>query len=381
MYDPDYKPRLYDANGDVTKRWYIDFRVWDTDQGCFVRKQYTGMNKYRTLSQRRRAAKQKLNEITALVAAGYTAGKSAGATMGLDPHRATVLDAVKLVASVKAGTGRSGEQYGYLLNRLQEERYQSFAALPLRFLKTGHVLDFLERMRKTRGYGPQTHNGYRGTLAAVFNYLVQLEALPRNPISRMGTATVPQSDQHQPYTPAQRAIVQAEIEHRGDRQLLLFISFIYYCFIRSGEELRRLQIKDVLADTVRIPGGRAKNRKAEHVAIPRQLRAMLAPLNLAVYPANYYVFGENQQPGPVPVGTCLLRRHFNRVLRAVGLHGLGHTLYSFKHTGAISLYLATNDIELVRKHCRHSHAGITAIYLRKHGALHEGARLDAMPDF
>ena len=381
MYDPDYKPRLYDADGDVTKRWYIDFRIWDTDKGCFVRKQYTGMNKYRTLSERRRVAKQKLDEIKALVAAGYTSGKSAAATMGLDPHRATVLDAVRLVASVKEGAGRSGEQYDYLLNRLQEEPYQSFAALPLRLLKAGHVLDFLERMRKARKYGPQTHNNYRSTLAAVFSYLVQIEVLPRNPISRMGTVTVPQSDQHQPYTPAQRAIIQAEIERRGDHQLALFTAFIYYCFIRSGEELRRLQVKDILADTVRVAGGRAKNRKAEHVAIPRQLRALLAPLNLAAYPPNYYVFGENQQPGPAPVGTCLLRRHFNRVLRAVGLYGHGYTLYGLKHTGAISLYLATKDIELVRQHCRHSHAGITGIYLRKLGALHEGGRLDAMPDF
>lgn len=381
MYDPDYKPRLYDADGDVSKRWYIDFRIWDTDQGCFVRKQYTGMNKHRTLSERRRVAKQKLDEIKALVAAGYTAGKSAAATMGLDPHRASVLDGAKLVASVKVGAARSGQQYEYLINRLQEEDYQSFAALPLRFLKAGHVLDFLERMRKSRGYGPQTHNNYRGTLSAVFNYLVQIEALPRNPISRMGTATVPQSDQHQPYTPAQRATIQAEIERRGDHQLLLFISFIYYCFIRSGEELRRLQIKDVLADTIRVPGGRAKNRKAEHVAIPRQLRTMLAPLNLASFPPNYYIFGEGQKPGPVPVGKTLLRRHFKRVMRALGLYGLGYSLYSFKHTGAISLYLATKDIELVRKHCRHAHAGVTAVYLRKCGALHEGERLDAMPDF
>ncbi len=39
MYDPDHEPRLFDAGGDVTKRWYIDFRVWDTDKKAFVRKQ------------------------------------------------------------------------------------------------------------------------------------------------------------------------------------------------------------------------------------------------------------------------------------------------------------------------------------------------------
>ena len=64
-----------------------------------------------------------------------------------------------------------------------------------------------------------------------------------------------------------------------------------------------------------------------------------------------------------------------------GIMDAAHTIYGYKHTGAINLYLATRDIELVRRHCRHAHAGITATYLRGLGALHDGDRLDAMPDF
>lgn len=68
------EPRSF--GGDITKRWYIDYRTWDTDKGQFVRKQYTGMNKYPTKTQRMKVAKQKLQEIRDLLAQGYTAGKS-----------------------------------------------------------------------------------------------------------------------------------------------------------------------------------------------------------------------------------------------------------------------------------------------------------------
>ena len=121
VYDPDYEPRLFDADGDLSKRWYIDFRVWDTDKQAFVRKQYTGMNKLR-----------------------------------------------------------------------------------------------------------------------------RVEA----------------SEQHRPYTEAQRQqIRQAAVEASGDAQQLLFISFFYYCFIRSGGELRLRQLKNIRAATVRIPSERSKHDK------------------------------------------------------------------------------------------------------------------------
>ncbi len=156
---------------------------------------------------------------------------------------------------------------------------------------------------------------------------------------------------------------------------------IYYCFIRSGEELRLLRVGDLLAETVRVPGGRAKNRKAEHIALPPQMRAILDGLGLRAYPPTDYVFTRERRPGAEPVGPNYFARKYAPVLRAVGLNGQNLSIYSYKHIGAINLYLASRDIELVRRHCRHAHAGITAPYLRALGAIHDGGRLDIMPDF
>ena len=382
MLDPEQKPRLFDADGDLSKRWYIDFKVWDTDKGQLVRKQYTGMNKYKTLADRRRATKKKLAEITALLEAGYTAGETPAASIGLDPHKATLIEAVQLVEDRKRSRTegeRRGEDYARLRRRLKE--YPALGALPLRLVGPQQVLAFLTHQEKKRDFGPTSWNSYRNTLSSVFNYLLKLEAVTRNPVRGVETHKKVASDKHQPYTEAQRQQVSTALMAADDRQLLLFISVVYYCFIRSGGELRLLRIGDIKAETIRIPGGTAKNSKAEHVAIPRQLEALIEQHGLRSHPADWYVFTKAERPGPVPVGKNWFARRHRLLLDGLGMDSRNFTVYGYKHTGAINLYLATKDIELVRRHCRHAHAGITATYLRGLGALHDGERLDVMPNF
>lgn len=139
-----YEPRLFDADGDLAKRWYIDFRVWDTDKQAFVRKQYTGMNKYRTLKDRRRVAKEKLAEIRELLKAGFTAGETPTVNLGFDPTKATMLDAVKFVAGRKSLGLRSKENYPRLLRRLAE--MPALASMRVRHVQPVHVAAFMDML-------------------------------------------------------------------------------------------------------------------------------------------------------------------------------------------------------------------------------------------
>lgn len=45
----------------------------------------------------------------------------------------------------------------------------------------------------------------------------------------------------------------------------------------------------------------------------------------------------------------------------------GHSMYGYKHTGAIQLYEQTLDIMAVSHHCRHSSTQQTEEYLRGYG--------------
>lgn len=137
MYSPEYEPRVLDADGDFSKRWYINYRIWDTEKQAFVRRQYTGMNKYPSLRERRRGCKEKLAETRQLLEEGYTAGVTPAVTMGLNPKTATVQQAVEWVVERKAVAGVGTEFYTVALRRIRE--YPPFASLTL-----AHITNFLE---------------------------------------------------------------------------------------------------------------------------------------------------------------------------------------------------------------------------------------------
>ncbi|UOG77129.1 hypothetical protein MTX78_11115 [Hymenobacter tibetensis] len=119
MFSPEYEPRLFDADGDLSKRWYIDYRIWDTDKQAFVRKQYTGINNYSTLRERRWVCKEKLTEIRQLLDEGYTAGVTPAVNLGLDARTATVREAVECVVERKAAAGGSVAFYNVALRRIR----------------------------------------------------------------------------------------------------------------------------------------------------------------------------------------------------------------------------------------------------------------------
>lgn len=268
MIEPDYEPRLYDAGGDLTKTWYIDFRIWDTDKGRLVRKRYEGLNKYHALAQRRKHAKIKLAEIRELIASGFTAGVAPAAAMPLDMRKATLIEAVEYVRGQKA-LRRGVEEYNRLLLRLRE--FPALGGMPARLVAPVHLgafMNFIASRPKRNGTMPgnKSFNHHRNTLSTAFNFLVKMELLPRNPVKSIDVRKVAPSPMHRPYTDAQRTAVRGELLRRGDEQMLLFISFIYYCFIRSGGELRLLKVGDLHPRTVLVPASTAKNDKPEHVS-------------------------------------------------------------------------------------------------------------------
>ncbi|RIV19837.1 hypothetical protein DYU11_23205 [Fibrisoma montanum] len=72
------------------------------------------------------------------------------------------------------------------------------------------------------------------------------------------------------------------------------------------------------------------------------------------YPGHYYVFSAGGTPGPTMVGNKYFYRRHVKVMEKLNLVGPGHDIYSWKHTGAVALWNATKDIELIRAQARHS---------------------------
>jgi hypothetical protein len=91
-------------------------------------------------------------------------------------------------------------------------------------------------LKEKRGVGNKTYNNYRGYFSIIFNFYISGQELPiKNPITKVKALTVEASELHLPFSNAQLSSIQEKLLAKGDKQLLLFISFIYYTFARPAE--------------------------------------------------------------------------------------------------------------------------------------------------
>ncbi len=403
-YEPKHMPRLFDYKGDLSKRWYIEYYLWDTDTQAFVKRRYWGMNKYTTAKDRRQVSRQKLEEIRKVLEDGYAAGKKA-----LEPEQRfnlksfTLKEAIIYFLNYKNAITSGNEQHQFVETyhtgkaRISQNMFASYCTLKNLLFRWLQDTDreklllvsfnltvsqkFFTYLKEDQHVGPKTYNNYKGYLSSVINYYINHEELPLvNPLLKIESLTVESSDMHMPFTNEQLQLIEERIKEKQDPQLALFIKFLYYLFIRPGIELRFLQVKDIKPKTILVRSSKAKNNKGEHIVIPAALEALIQEYKLRSYPADYYVFTQNKTPGPQPAGVNYFYKRHRKLLDELNLVDEQYTLYGYKHTGAINLYEATKDLLIVQRHCRHSSSSQTDEYLRKYGVIID-TRVVNMPLF
>ena len=71
-------PNIYDANGDLSKRWYVyySFRNPETDKLERQTHIYAGVNKFKTLRERKNAIKILAQAVENILESGYNPVKS-----------------------------------------------------------------------------------------------------------------------------------------------------------------------------------------------------------------------------------------------------------------------------------------------------------------
>lgn len=217
------------------------------------------------------------------------------------------------------------------------------------------VKDFLQGIQQTRH--ATTYNKYRTVLKRIFDALGATYLLEDiKPIKSIATPAR--------YFQAYQAARLAEVIEEEDPELWLFVQFIYYCFIRPTE-LRKLQIGDLMLDEreIRMPGHKTKNKKTEYVAIPDVFAPALE--HLYMRSPGEYIFESSVRPGHPISKNTMYNRH-KKILDNLNF-GLGYSLYSWKHTGAVAAAKAGVGIKELQIQLRHHSLDQTDEYLRQMG--------------
>ncbi len=389
---PKYEYRLCeirDRGGDLDKRWYIEFWVWDVALAKLIRKVDYIPAKFKTLPQRYGEAQRLKKEIDAALIGGAFFDSSGKTVQSKKATVKTVHQGLEWFMSEHSGEvgERTREAYRSFFNVFSEFlRDTNLGKMPLTQLDAEHIYSFLTYLTKERKLQNRSRNNYLVWLNTVFHYLVERKVLEENPakgIKKLKTV----NSSHVPYTDEQAKTIK-EYLRANNPQLFLLCAFIYYTLARP-KEIQLLKIRDIKQNKilfnarVTVSGKEkdlTKNHKSEFVVIPEGLQKLISEFELKNHNSDFFIFGTDGEPGPVPHHRNRSNKRYKLVQEALGITG-GQSLYSWKHTGAIKLYQATKDLKKVQRQCRHWSITETDNYIRDLGLFEDDEVEFNFPDF
>jgi integrase len=369
---PYKEPRLF-VSDVAEKQSYVEYYLFHPAKRKFIRKRI--IVKGKTLAARKKNGAMELAEWKNLLKKGLVFTELASKTNQVSPINSNtlILQAAEFYIEQKKLSLSPNTLKGYNadIGRLKEFVDKCKPGLSLGNCTEVEAYEFVDYMTKISSRS--TNNSIAG-MTTLFNYYIDRKIIFNNPfrkIKRLPTT----AKKHTAMPPAVCKLILS----KADSQLQLFCQMLYYCMIRPGRELLGLQLKNIHENTVEVLAQNAKNRKTEHVGIPEALKVELAKWDLAEYPQDFYLFGTEGKPSQKPWTANYFYRHHRKILDDLDLYKYGYDLYCWKHSGAISLFKATQNIELVRRQCRHSDLATTQKYLRDLGLFMDYSEINKVP--
>lgn len=374
---------IRDYDKSLDKVWHVEYYIFDTITEKIKRRRVTLSQD--TAKKRYAFAKEVIADIDPLLKKGYVLNPR-------NPIQETTPDKITIKSKIIEAC-EYFKQYSktivkprtYEVYCTDIKRFTDFIAkkelekLTLEKFTAMHAQDFFDYLKITVKISNRSANNNRNTLTTVFNFFKKRKIITANPFQDV-TQLPEISKRHKAFTDKQALAFKTECIRQEEHQLLLFISFIYYCYLRPRYELRLLKIEDIKEKTIRVPAENAKDRTAEHVMIPPPLEKLIQQHKLRSYPDRCYVFSSDEKPGDKPLDRKTFYNRHRKILEKLKLMGQNLDTYSWKHTGVIALFQATQNIELVRQQCRHSDIATTQKYLRDLGQFVDYDQINKFPE-
>ncbi len=176
------------------------------------------------------------------------------------------------------------------------------------------------------------------------------------------------------FTPAEKAMLKEFITKQYP-DLMFFIEYAYYSFLRPPSEIRGLKVGDHDFNNyvINVTATNSKTNLHRVHPIPTVFQNKLK--HLVGIDGNHFVFGRNGGTGPEPLPKNRMIDLHRKVLDRFGF-SKQYALYSWRHTAACELYLKTHDIKLVQMAMGHSSVATTERYLRNLGVLNDPRLFD-----
>ena len=349
--------KLFDAGGDLLKRWYVYYSFRSPETGKFRLFQKWIPQKIMSCSGRSDKAHAMIKSINMKLRQGFNPFAQ------IEKKYSTILTAVKYVVSVKETTCRKRTHHTYssMVNTFEEWLINKHLDnIPVEDFNYYHAVEFMDYTMNKLKNGNRTYNNRASAMKSIFKVLVKREWILYNPFEKV--EYLPEEQAEIRAFTTDELILMQETLPQYNYNLYVCACLIFYCFIRP-QELVRLKVENInlRKRVIIIPGRASKNKKQEVVRIPDPLFPILIDFDMN-FPGDYYLFGKNLQRGTVEYAPTRMAEAWRKYAEETGI---GKNLYSLKHTGvgmAIENGINIRDLQL---QLRHSNLEMTQVYLDK----------------
>ncbi|MCV9934152.1 tyrosine-type recombinase/integrase [Flavobacterium sp. LS1R47] len=329
-------PKIYDANGDLSKRWYVYYSFRNPSSEKLERQThiYAGVNQFKTLKHRREAIKILAKAIETILENGYNPYDDSISVDELKKY--SIPDAVTFALELKK-------------NSLKENSYRDFRVRLKSFekwlLSNGYENRYITSINKKAAIGflndvltatsPKNRNNTRANLSMFFQTLEDNDIITDNFIKKINVLKSTPERNKTFSTEQEKNILEYLL--KNDTLLLLFIQFVSFNHLRPIEVVR-LRIKDINIKD-RLIYVRAKNKPVKTKIIPEILLNELPELDK--YDGESFLFTPKGIGFDWTTNETDKRGYFGdrfkKVKDSLKL-SKDYGLYSFRHTFITKLY-------------------------------------------
>ena len=331
-------PNIYDANGDLSKRWYVyySFRNPETDKLERQTHIYAGVNKFKNLRERKNAIKILAQAVENILENGYNPYEDEEIGTTENDKKYNIEEAVAFSLELKQNTLKENSFRDFRVRIKAFEKWLLANGFENRYITSVDkktTITFLNNVLSTTS--AKNRNNTRAILSMFFQSLEDNDIIPDNFVKKINVLKS-NPERNKTYSSKQEVDIFNYLKS-NDELLLLFIQFISYNHLRPVEVVR-LQIKDVNVKDRRIYV-RAKNKAVKVKIIPEILLSTLPDLE-KFHPESYLFtpngIGQEWTTNETDKRDYFSKR-FKKVKDSLGL-GKDYGLYSFRHTFITKLY-------------------------------------------
>jgi integrase len=324
-----HKINCINCNGDVTKRWYVEYYITCPETNKSLRKrEYGFVNKEKAPEARQellyKLKSQIIHKIEVETGAKdvFISNDKKSVTAYMNEYLAEkrkVLEFESIRTYVKALK---------IFHKYLKDNNLT-AAEPKEITKQTMILF---RNSLTKKNVNRTVNNQLDFIKSFFSYIIKNydHVLYKNPCDNIDKLPS-KSESHIAYTKKQAQDISKYLQ-KNDVQLLNYCRFVALGFLRC-KETRNLKVGDIDFDkkTITLSAKIGKTHKRTVKPMLETLYQHVLEMNIRNLPAHYYVFTTQRKPGTRITFDNYFQKNYKKVKKKFGLSNK-HTIYSFRHT-------------------------------------------------